>query len=614
MEKNLHLYREVSGHNHQHPDPHLFNLTTTTTSMVDANNSSDKYVGREEDSSCEDEFLENTTQRKVLAAEKEDDEEIGMRGDYATKAAPPPDNSCHICGVQDHWGDDCHHGIQSSTPSAQSTVYPPFNPPSPQRGSNRRPTDEDEEQEEGMVSAESEEGRTTSLSASLLSSVGNEEGRLPSKKEAREVVGSVGRRRHSKDLTAWCAASALIIALISLVGVVALFVILVLRGGSDNVTGGAGKNGNLSTASNDIGLVEGAGPISQDNVECVSNLDCSRNGTLTCALSAFDADAPRICCASAVMGSLPDSPDVLFCADQPDGSKCGNMDTMCTSGFCVNSVCLSAKLEDGQACKDNRDCTSQTCALVSVDRQDRICCSSNYNVNPGSVCPRTTPAGDSCTTDDDCYSEHCISGVCVEGVGVLEVGEECIDYRQCKNQACGQGGANSNSSEVCCESGEMASDYVYDDANTRHSRQFCTDHLEVGEECISSFQCKNRACGQMDANLDSSGVCCESGETASGYVYDAENNGYSRKFCTMQPTSTYCGSVHSMCATGLCIDEYCTEEALEVGRVCKDPRDCKNLACGLQSANTSLPQVCCESNSHNSAYFTDDSGSEKSMN
>jgi len=372
---------------------------------------------------------------------------------------------------------------------------------------------------------------------------------------------------------------------------------------------------------------------------CNSNDDCAaNNGTGTCALSEYDAEATRICCSSAVgatfpnsdflLATFPNSDFLLVCTERPDGSYCGPNNSVCASGICVKSICLSARLVGGEPCVEDTDCGSNSCRQVSLENSTKVCCTGGSS-GDAAICPGMTPIEGACTENGACLSDFCQEGKCVEQ-NTLDDNELCNDNRECRSLACGRASAADSiydpSERICCESGETVTGGSYYNDREEYDEttfcgsqppgtfcasldaicashlcinSFCTDQaLDTGEVCEDNNHCMNNACGFPSLDTSLPKICCESGE-----IFDLYVDGQYQYFCAKQPAGTFCQAHDQLCARNLCIGEICVDEKATVGDFCNGDGHCENNACGLAVANASIPEVCCERGETVSAYF-----------
>ncbi|NEV60940.1 hypothetical protein [Thiorhodococcus minor] len=112
----------------------------------------------------------------------------------------------------------------------------------------------------------------------------------------------------------------------------------------------------------------------------------------------------------------------------------------------------------------------------------------------------------------------------------------------------------------------------------------------VSEDCTSNAECKNNACGRIDAGSGAL-VCCPSGSIATYAGFD---------YCTQIADGRPCWS-DVMCASGHCRDNKgglqkgtCSQLA-RVGETCSVDSDCDNHACGRATAAENTSLTCCAS-------------------
>ena len=112
-----------------------------------------------------------------------------------------------------------------------------------------------------------------------------------------------------------------------------------------------------------------------------------------------------------------------------------------------------------------------------------------------------------------------------------------------------------------------------------------SDHLADQDPCNKNADCKSNKCVHSSAEPDSSMICCsETLQLDSGM-----------SVCTSLPFGSRCDDLDHACASGLCINGRCADEALEVNQLCDTRSHCKSGACGLAAADLDSLAVCCES-------------------
>ena len=118
----------------------------------------------------------------------------------------------------------------------------------------------------------------------------------------------------------------------------------------------------------------------------------------------------------------------------------------------------------------------------------------------------------------------------------------------------------------------------------------CSKSVNDGESCEKNCDCKNGACGRKDASDNASLGCCNSGKTHTYAGFD---------YCGDIPDGSVCWS-NEMCSSGYCRDNGGgTRKGIcgkgDVGNQCGINSDCKNGACGRQTAADGAPLGCCKS-------------------
>ena len=222
------------------------------------------------------------------------------------------------------------------------------------------------------------------------------------------------------------------------------------------------------------------------------------------------------------------------------------------------------------------NCKSTACGLLVADFEaPRVCCESGDTISgyvrnddegqqQRDLC-RGMPTETYCHTSDSmCASGFCINGTCAEEG--LDANEQCSRDADCKSNACALGVADIEASPICCESGDTFYDYVHDDGS-QHELKLCRgmptgtycqssdsmcasgfcinetcaeEGLDNNATCVSSSNCKSTACGLLVADFEAPRVCCESGDTISGYVRNDDEGQQQRDLCRGMPTGTYC--------------------------------------------------------------------------
>src|SRR5579872_5620761 len=270
-----------------------------------------------------------------------------------------------------------------------------------------------------------------------------------------------------------------------------------------------------------------------------------------------------------------------------------------------------------EPCEKNCDCDNEACGRETAnDNEPLTCCKSGET---------TLYAGfDYCTNMPDestCWSNvMCASGFCRDNGGGTRkgkcgkgnIGDDCGINNDCKNGACGRETADGNAPLTCCKSGDTTMfggfDYCTNmpDESTCWSNAMCAGGYcrdngggtrkgkcgkgNVGNECGINSDCKNNACGRESADTGTPLTCCKSGDTTMFGGFD---------YCTNMPDENVCWS-NAMCASGYCRDNGGgTRKGLcgkaNIGEFCGVNNDCKNNACGRETADSGAPLTCCKS-------------------
>jgi hypothetical protein len=360
---------------------------------------------------------------------------------------------------------------------------------------------------------------------------------------------------------------------------------------------------------------------------CSEGPDCEN---LSCALASANANASSICCPNGTItsGSLNVGSyyvyDLLFCGDMPDGTFCGDLSSICASGFCINQICASG-IEMFDPCIESNDCISGACGLEEAYATSTTICCNGTAVASGMVWGNSSldhtvcanrPVGTYCDT----INEMCTSGLCIDGYCVNEALADfspCSEGPDCENQRCALASANASASSICCPNGTITSGslnvdgyYVYDllfcgdmpdgtfcgDVSSICASGFCINQtcapgIAIFEPCAESNHCVSGACALQEANATSTTICCNGTTTTTGLVWG--NSLSYQSVCANRPSGTFCDTMNEMCASGLCINGYCVNEALADFSPCLEGSDCVHGNCSLSAANASAPEICC---------------------
>lgn len=399
-------------------------------------------------------------------------------------------------------------------------------------------------------------------------------------------------------------------------------------------------------------------PSLKDNEACA--VDTSDNClSATCAYASFSSKSSSVCCESSTssevytrtVGGWPSNSIRYFCNEQPDGTLCGETDTICSSNACVWNTCRSSKLAANEVCAIGNDCDLDTCAYESFSpTPSSVCCSSGNSMR---ICSSASngwavdgcryfcidqPIGTLCGENDGlCKSNACVGGTC-QG-SKLTTNESCSVNNDCILGACGYQSYSSSSSTVCCSSGARTRIFVSSSEGwpSSASRYFCTDQPNgtlcgesdeicesnacVGGKCQSSKLSANSLCSVgNDCALDACGhasfspnlptVCCSSGDTTSSYVPSSNGflSGAPRSVCTDQPEGTLCGERDEICASSACVGGVCGSSKLAANTFCSVSNDCILGSCGYRSFSPDASKICCPSGASTRVYVTRSEG------
>lgn len=341
------------------------------------------------------------------------------------------------------------------------------------------------------------------------------------------------------------------------------------------------KNGNCrgNTSGSSIGTCYGNGALGE---ACDSNGDCTNSA---CGRETAADDAKKVCCVS---GKVNTFGGFDYCTGMPNESVCWT-DAMCATGYCegneggTKGICRG-HLPIGATCDSNKQCSNQACGReTAADGAQKVCCTSgDFITFAGFDYCTGMPDGSVCWTDSMCETGYCqgneggTKGVCR---GKLPVGATCDSNSQCNNKACGRETAAEHAIKVCCPSGDFSTyagfDYCTQMPNgsvcwsdamcaslycagnaSGFQRGVCTTNKLTSQNCFSSSECNNGACGLQTAADGAPLICCPSGETSEWWGIN---------YCTELPTGSICGR-NSMCASNFCRDnggfEYGTKKGI----------------------------------------------------
>lgn len=376
----------------------------------------------------------------------------------------------------------------------------------------------------------------------------------------------------------------------------------------------------------------------QDAQVCTKSSDCLSKA---CSLGSANTSAPTICCPKGrtTSGTIVGGSWGSVCRNMIVGTFCNDIDSMCSSGFCVNGFCAIQKLDNNATCSFGPgDCKSGACARASADYDtETTCCPSGRTVSgyvrdgtgyrSASMCTEMATGTYCREIDAMCSSRLCIGGYCVDDA--LDDYAPCIENSDCKNGACSLPFANITAPSICCPGGRTVSGRVVangysswitvcgnmptgtfcNDIDSMCSSGLCivgncaAEAMGDNMECALASDCKSGACGRTVADTESMPICCPSGSSIIGRI--SEGLSYTTaSVCTQMPTNTFCREIDSMCSSGLCIGGLCADEALEDNDICTNSNDCINGTCALASANASDDSICCPAGRSVSGYTT----------
>ena len=247
----------------------------------------------------------------------------------------------------------------------------------------------------------------------------------------------------------------------------------------------------------------------------------------------------------------------LRCAPLEEAGEPCHSDHICGSGFCntASSVCDPAGFP-GDTCGADGDCRGRFCHPV-----DEVCrikqvngepcafdaeCESNECDSDSGRCGRANGA--------ECrWSGQCLSGFCDEGIGECRpkrpAGEPCSSWDECLNGECLQNVCV----ETCRSSSDCGAGEYCDFVDLR-----CRSAKEDGERCSSDRECVSEVCNFSDR----CGASPDIGEACSAR-YDCYPRGY--------------------CADGVCVPRKGPDQACGALDECLEPYLCLDGRCEIMN-------------------------------
>lgn len=372
--------------------------------------------------------------------------------------------------------------------------------------------------------------------------------------------------------------------------------------------------------------------------KCTRSGDCLSSACGKAYVDIADREAPKVCCSHGTTnGYIRDENGnrerIEVCSGAPIGTACSEIDSMCSSGNCINGSCALDRLDDYEQCSKHTDCRKNACAHTIADfATPKVCCESGYasgivrdgdngETKDSFVC-QNAQLGSYCNQIDSmCASGLCINGTCAEEA--LDEEEECSKPSDCINNACGHSVADTEAPKVCCRSGQSTYEYLLDGTSESYSpvcrdlplntfcykhHNICASRVCIGGSCVESrlddfapcrsdFECSGSACSLAFANTSAPNICCPEGQTTHTSVLDHESyyGTKSRYTCGNMPPGTFCHQSNDICASGLCFNGTCVAEKFDDSTECVESEHCKSGACGRPAADSIAPKVCCSS-------------------
>ncbi|CAB9514358.1 expressed unknown protein [Seminavis robusta] len=327
------------------------------------------------------------------------------------------------------------------------------------------------------------------------------------------------------------------------------------------------------------GSQQAAGETCDDDSDCVGGV---------CAILYSNVSTvgtpPVQCCPNSIAATRFDFDN--YCSGLPVGAACGS-NGMCASGVCISSICSGGQQAEGETCDDDADCVGDVCALLystTGEADQKECCTDGVGTiryDFKDYCSGL-PGGAPCGTNGMCSSGSCIMNSCSDGQ--QPAGEACDDDDDCLGGACGIMYAIQSTETPayeCCPDNTVTVRYNFEN--------YCNG-LQVGSACGSDGMCFSGVCGIVYSNNNPDSEfyeCCASSTDSTRFNFE--------DYCSGLPMGAACGS-NSMCASGVCVGNICSDGQGPAGEACDGDDDCLGGACGIVYAieSTESPAYeCC---------------------
>jgi hypothetical protein len=318
------------------------------------------------------------------------------------------------------------------------------------------------------------------------------------------------------------------------------------------------------------------------------------------------------------------------CGKLPTKTRCGRIDELCASGYCIGGTCASRALRRFAPCDRDQHCEYPlSCQKRAYTDSETVCCAGS--TTGGSVC-QDMPVGNPCATIYHCESRLCIFGTCASSK--LPDSEQCEKDDDCQSGSCA-GDAVGSSNKICCREafpaaaeestssfsqicGDRPTNTVCGITNEICSSGYCINkscagqQLGRGQACAENDDCASGGCALVDAaDFTKSPVCCEHSSTVQVYH---DNRDY--WVCGRRPRGTFCGfenGSNNICLSGICVNDYCADSRLDdMDETCKEDDDCVNGVCSLSSIEQGASSICCPNGLTTTGRLGNETGSRAS--